>query len=96
MKVQNDVRTFGSFIRAAPLGKIDVALDQDGSEYRATLTACGQEFFGTGQRPVLALQAMMSVITESAIYPGLGRPTDRLRVAATLLHLPESPRLTDP
>ena len=79
----------GSTIQAVPLGKIDVAIDRDGSKYRAKLTARGEEFRGTGRTPVLALQAVMSVITKSAVKPGRGRPTDRLRVAATLLHLPE-------
>ena len=66
-----------------------VAIDRDGSKYQAKLTARGEVFRGTGQTPVLALQAVLSVIIKSAIKPGRGRPTERLRVAATLLHLSE-------
>ena len=87
--VKNKSLPFGSFIEATPLGKIKIAIDRDGSKYQAKLTARGELFRGTGQTPVLALQAVLSVIIKSAIKPGRGRPTERLRVAATLLHLCE-------
>ena len=68
--VKNESLPWGSsFIEAVPLGKINVAIDRDGSKYQAKLTARGEVFRGTGQTPVLALQAVLSVIIKSAIKP---------------------------
>jgi hypothetical protein len=87
LHVKNAGSPTGSFVEAIPIGRPVVSIRAANGECRATLKARGVEFNGTGGSVVVALQQLAADITKAAIkQEQRGRPSDRCRLAAALLH----------
>jgi hypothetical protein len=85
--IKNAQSPIGSIVEAIPVGSAEVSITLVGAECRAALKSRGMRYIGKGESTVLALQDLAATITKAAIKKERrGRPSDRCRLAASLLH----------
>jgi hypothetical protein len=73
------------FVTHVTIDKAVVTVTKDGDEYRATLTAKREPWTGVGRSVAQAIEAALDEVRKEKRWREKGRPSDRYRIARSLL-----------